>query len=144
MSFLSAERKSEENGNKCKGKRERGEESIHEGRSIGPERKIRTNEFRDITLTKALFLGTSFFSLREEKVERRPPLVWSSFEPRPGNLPHDAISTRMRSPFPLLATNFHPLPFLRCHTEGDKTGWGIRPTNRQDPLKIRGNLEARI
>lgn len=52
----------------------------------------------------------------------------------------------MRSPFPLLATNFHPLPacVLRFHTEGDKTGWGTRPTNRQDPLKIRGNLEARI
>lgn len=48
----------------------RGEKSIHERRSIGPERKIRSNEFRDITLTKALFLGSSFFSLREEKVER--------------------------------------------------------------------------
>lgn len=45
--------------NKCK---RRGESERR--RSIGPERKIRSNEFRDVTLTKALF---QLFSLWEKK-----------------------------------------------------------------------------
>lgn len=68
LSFPWAEEKAKKMETSVRG--EGDEKSIHERRSIGPERKIRSNEFRDITLTKALFLGSSFFSLREEKVER--------------------------------------------------------------------------